>query len=278
MLGAEERAMRQPILAQVLPDVRILALIAGLLVPGLGIAASHVAHAQSTAQGEPILAVGSGAWVTGTGGVGLDVRSAPLTSTSLVGAVADGTPVQVLEGPIAAGGLSWYRVSAPGLATSGWADGAYLAASPPAPPLAVGGLAEVRGTQGAGLDARSAPLLASAVMGGLPAGTVVQVLEGPVPGDSLEWYRVAAPDLASSGWADGQFLVPVPAPAPAPASPPSAAAPPAAGPAPAALPPPTGAGPAAAPPPPGGPPPAAAPPPPPAAPPEPPTPTPTPPG
>src|SRR5205823_1315728 len=147
---------------------------AGLLVPGLGIAASHVAYARPAAQFEPILAVGSGAWVVGTGGVGLDVRSAPLTSTSLVGALADGTPVQVLEGPIATGGLSWYRISAPGLATSGWADGAYLAASPPAPPpLAVGTLAQVRGTQGSGLDVRSAPLLASAVIGGLPAGTVV---------------------------------------------------------------------------------------------------------
>ena len=42
--------MRQPFLARVLPDVRILALIAGLLVPGLGTAASSLAYARPAAQ------------------------------------------------------------------------------------------------------------------------------------------------------------------------------------------------------------------------------------
>ena len=145
--------MRQHKLARLLGGMALLGLVGWLLTPAL--AAGGVAGAP-LGQGEGTLAVGSGAWVSGTGGAGLEVRSAPLLTSTVVGSLADGTPVQVLEGPRVASGLSWYRVSASGLAGSGWVDGAYLATTPAAPPpLAVGTMARVAGTQGSGLEVRS---------------------------------------------------------------------------------------------------------------------------
>jgi hypothetical protein len=225
--------LRQHSLARLLGGIALLGLVGGLLGPATAGARGIIA-AIPPGQGDGPLAIGSGAWVVGTGGAGLDVHSAPLVTSTTVGGLPDGTPVQVLEGPISASGLSWYRVSASGLAGSGWVDGAYLAAAPPAPPpLPVGSTVRVTETQGSGLDVRSAPLLGSAVMGGLGPGTVAQVLEGPVQGDGLIWYRVTAPDLASPGWVDGQYLAPavavaaVPPPAqPVALPPPAGAAPP----------------------------------------------------
>ena len=235
--------MRQHLLARLPGTVALLGLVGWLLLLASPAGAWGAALATPPPQSDAPLAVGSGAWVSGTGSAGLDVHSAPLTSSTVVGGLTDGTPVQVLEGSLSASGLTWYRVSASGLAGSGWVDGAYLTAAPPAPPpLAVGTMARVAGTQGSGLDAHSAPLLASAVTGGLSPGAVAQVLEGPVDADGMTWYRVTAPDLASPGWVDGGYLVPATAAAASPRA--VAAAPPA----PVALPAPAGAPPAAAPP------------------------------
>ncbi|HZS01193.1 MAG TPA: SH3 domain-containing protein [Chloroflexota bacterium] len=246
--------MRRHALTRLLGGLALLGLVGWLLGPASAAGAWGIIAATPPGQTDGPLAIGSGAWVVGTGGAGLDVRSAPLLTSTTVGGLPDGTPVQVLEGPISASGLIWYRVSASGLAGSGWVDGAYLAAAPPAPPpLPVGSTARVTDTQGSGLDVRSAPLLGSAVMGGLGPGTVAQVLEGPVEGDGLLWYRVTAPDLASPGWVDGQYLAPATAVAAAPppaqpvALPPPAGAapPPAAAPPPSAVAPPAPAPPAA---------------------------------
>lgn len=78
------------------------------------------------------IAVGSAVAVTGTGGDGLNVRSTPATNGAVIGVEAEGAQGNVLEGPIAADGYSWWRVQwTDGLA--GWSVSRYLAVVPPSP-------------------------------------------------------------------------------------------------------------------------------------------------
>lgn len=66
--------------------------------------------------------------VTGTGTVGLRVRSGPGTSFPASGTIPDGSRVDVLEGPsMDAQGREWYRVSSRSRpAVAGWCAGNYL--------------------------------------------------------------------------------------------------------------------------------------------------------
>src|SRR5262249_61943040 len=73
------------------------------------------------------LAVGASAVVNDTDGGGLQLRSGPGLSQAVQATLADGVRVQVLEGPRAADGHSWYRVSA--TAGTGWGSARYLAAA-----------------------------------------------------------------------------------------------------------------------------------------------------
>ena len=90
-----------------------------------------VVRAAPVQQDGGAIAVGSRLWVTGTGAAGLNVRSAPLLNSDVLGALNDGDLVQVLEGPVAADGINWYRVESTARAVSGWVDGEAL--SPTAP-------------------------------------------------------------------------------------------------------------------------------------------------
>ncbi len=77
------------------------------------------AHAQDE------LAVGRSATVSGTEGDRLLLRAGPGLAQPMVGALLEGTRVQVLEGPQLTDGHRWFRISA--AAGSGWASAQYLA-------------------------------------------------------------------------------------------------------------------------------------------------------
>jgi hypothetical protein len=133
------------------------------------------------------------------------VHSAPFANSQQIESLTDGTPVQVLEGPIASGGANWYRVGSTALSGSGWVNGQFLTGTAPGQPatsgvLPVGSTARVGGTDGAGLRVHSAPLVTSQQIGSLPDGTVVQMLQGPVTADGFSWYQVSAPALPTPGW------------------------------------------------------------------------------
>jgi hypothetical protein len=189
------------------------------LAPVATTATALAAPAQQAAADTVV--VGAPAWVDGTEGRGLRVRSAPGLTGERIGSLAEGARVQVLEGPVAADELPWYRISATGLASSGWVDGKALTAAAPPPPngqatVAVDRPAWVAGTGGLDLRVRSAPALGSDVLGELIAGAGVQVLEGPHAAEGYEWYRVSAgPNL--SGWVAGRFLSAIPPASSAPA-------------------------------------------------------------
>src|SRR5687767_9114738 len=81
------------------------------------------------------VAVGETAVIAATNGAGVLLRASPGYDAAVVGPLAEGTPVDVLDGPTAAAdGSLWFSVAAAGLA--GWVDAQFLAvpgAAPPAP-------------------------------------------------------------------------------------------------------------------------------------------------
>lgn len=87
------------------------------------------------------LAVGDQAVVTGTDGEGLRLRQGPGLNAALVGLLAEGTRVRVLDGPRAADGEQWYQIHAGDW--QGWAAARYLRELPHraalAPLASVGG-------------------------------------------------------------------------------------------------------------------------------------------
>ena len=128
--GTGVRVLEGPIQADGLPWYLVSA--APLAVAGWVDGKALVAAAPPPPAPPAELAVGHPAWVAGTDGLGLRVHSAPALRSDVLGELAAGAGVQVLEGPHPADGHNWYRVSVPGLANGGWVAGRYLAATPPA--------------------------------------------------------------------------------------------------------------------------------------------------
>src|SRR5438034_6479321 len=85
--------------------------------------------------------------------------------------------------------------------------GALLISSAPAEVRAdtqLGDSAIVLGTGGSGVKVRSSYGLSGDVVGVLPEGTLVSILDGPKNSDDLAWYRLKTRDgsgLKLAGWA-----------------------------------------------------------------------------
>jgi hypothetical protein len=79
----------------------------------------------------PVLAVGTWAQVSGTAGTpGLNLRPGPSTAERQIAVLAEGTKLNILEGPTTGNnGDPWYRVAWNG--SWGWVDGIYLVPTDP---------------------------------------------------------------------------------------------------------------------------------------------------
>ena len=77
---------------------------------------------------------------------------------------------------------------------SGWAHDDYLLLYP------------AWATTLAAVNQREAPTLDGPVVGVLPAGTPLILLDGPVVADGHAWYRVVDQAGGTGGWAAGDFL------------------------------------------------------------------------
>jgi hypothetical protein len=76
------------------------------------------------------LAVGCQAWVTREGGLVLRIRTAPaITATNIISRLPIGTQMEILEGPAAADGFTWWRVRTVG-GVEGWVSGENLVLQP----------------------------------------------------------------------------------------------------------------------------------------------------
>jgi cell wall-associated NlpC family hydrolase len=175
--------------------------------------------------------------VTGTDGYGLRLREAATIDAATITVMPEGSSVTVLATDIYdTAGASWYHVDFDGV--SGYSAAGFLVADaagaaetdtatetasddetsvadasvstdisePATATLAAGDLAQVVGTNGAGLNQRYEPNYAAGVVALIPEGATATVLDGPVwDADGNGWYQL---DYAGSlGWGHGGYLV-----------------------------------------------------------------------
>ena len=86
------------------------------------------AHSAGLVQSQAALVVGSKAKVVGTGGSGLNVRSAAGTGQARIKTLPDGTLVEVIGGPTEADGFTWWQIRDEAGVT-GWVASKFLQAN-----------------------------------------------------------------------------------------------------------------------------------------------------
>ena len=159
------------------------------------------------------------------GGSYSNLRAEAGLSGERVGRIEGGAVVDVIEGPVEAGGYNWYRVTADDDALEGWVaeaparsfncayyfvgfDGELPPAAPdPIPerqacdmaePLAVGGWAVIAGKTN--INYRAEPGLGGSRSGTLAPGTVLELLDGPEESNGYEWWQARNIIEGIEGW------------------------------------------------------------------------------
>jgi uncharacterized protein YgiM (DUF1202 family) len=144
---------------------------------------------------------------------GLNMRSAPSLSRSVIATLPQGTRVEVTDQARSAEGYLWYGVYA-GTYGGGWCVARYLqpaeGSSPtptptPAPPTS--GIltgAQVKVVRGR-LNVRSGPALNASILGVAGDGEVFRIQGAPTAQDGYQWYPVKN-DRFPRGWCVGEFL------------------------------------------------------------------------
>ena len=155
-----------------------------------------------------VLASGQQAHVTAP--AGLNYRDTPSTGGRLLGQMGAGQVVNILEGPVAADGLTWWKLD-DRLGNVGWAadgDGVDEWLSPqlgePQPanrPPAVGDRVVVTMGADGQLSVRSSPGTEAVLLTRANSGSQFTVLAGPQSVDGYTWYQIRSDDGATEGWA-----------------------------------------------------------------------------
>lgn len=156
--------------------------------------------------------------VAGTDGNGLRLRSGAGTDASTLTILPEGAQVSMVGADVNDGaGNTWANVSFNG--STGFASKAYLSTggtaaatgggSAPAAVsgVALGGNAEVIGTNGEGLNLRSDATYGAGIIAVAPEGSVVHVIDGTkTDGDGNVWWGV---DFGgTTGWMSADYLTP----------------------------------------------------------------------
>lgn len=153
----------------------------------------------------------------------LNVRTDPGTAADLVGRLAPGAEVTIVDGPARRNDLVWWKVDdgaglvgwvAEGDGTTRWLEPLPVEPTPTPVALGPGVRARVQTEGEARLSLREEPGTGSALITRLKAGTEVTVLEGPVQKDGYTWWKVETAE-GQIGWvAEGdetmRWLVPLP--------------------------------------------------------------------
>ncbi len=153
---------------------------------------------------------------------GLNIRSQPTIAASIAGRFAPFAVVRVLEGPVAADGYMWWQVDdgygltgwvAAGDGAEIWLDGDVGEPRPVTRPVPLGDVVTVSVTPGRVLTIRFEPGKKGIINRRVRAGTLLDVVQGPVIMDGLRWWRLRH-DNGWEGWAaegDGetQWLTPL---------------------------------------------------------------------
>lgn len=137
-------------------------------------------------------------------GSSLNIRADASTGATIVDRLPVGTVALVVEGPVAAEGENWYRITWE--SSEGWTIARYLIVSPPAP-------AADDGSFGFGVNLqlndsatlRSDTSTSSTAIANLPAGTWAAMEGGPNWANGHTWYYVAT-DGYGKGWVAAEYL------------------------------------------------------------------------
>lgn len=132
----------------------------------------------------------------------LNVRSGPGTSYGVIDTISYGTNGLVVDGPVFAGGYTWYELDYVGGSSDGWVAGDFLSLSSTGGGFSIGDTLSV--TSG-GLNVRSGPALGNGVVDTLAYGQLVDVIDGPVAADGYTWYQVQYASFYN-GWVAGEYL------------------------------------------------------------------------
>ncbi len=142
---------------------------------------------------------------------GVNVRHLPSLSGAVVNYYTESTLLRVTDGPVCENGYNWWRVE--GVGNPGWViegrPGRYYlseAALTPdpsticSPPLAMTTGARTRTLTGVRVHADAG--LGSLVLTVVPLNTSIEVLDGPVCLNRINWWRVRVPfdDISVEGW------------------------------------------------------------------------------
>ncbi len=142
---------------------------------------------------------------------GVIIRAAPNASSAIMGNFSQRTPMQIIGGPICNGGFNWWNVSGQGV--TGWVSEGrgtaywvqFLSEDPRATPSCASSLKLVAGerlTTTYNVRIRQDPSLDGLTLTIVGAGGQVTVLQGPLCGSGLNWWKVRAEVLGVvyDGW------------------------------------------------------------------------------
>jgi cell wall-associated NlpC family hydrolase len=142
---------------------------------------------------------GQTAVIANTDGDGARLRSDPSKSASVQTTVAEGAVVLITNGPKDADGVTWYQVQFAG--QSGWIVADYIGARK------LSGYAAITFTDGQGVRLRDNTDTNANVIGMVPEGALVQIVEGPrYNADGTPWYHIN--HAGKHGYVMGTYLVP----------------------------------------------------------------------
>ncbi len=166
-------------------------------------ASAFAAYLFATPAGAVIFPGGQTAVIANTGGDGVRLRSAPSKSADVQTMVAEGAVVLITNGPKDADGVTWYQVQFAG--QSGWIVADYIGARK------LTGYAAITFTDGQGVRLRDNTDTNANVIGMVPEGALVQIVEGPrFNDDGTPWYHIN--HAGKHGYVMGTYLVPSDAP------------------------------------------------------------------
>ncbi len=155
--------------------------------------------------GAVIFPGGQTATITNTGGDSVRLRSDASKSASTLTMLSEGAIVLITNGPRDADGITWYQVQYAG--QSGWVDADFIGARK------LSNYASVTFTDGGGVRLRDNTDTNANVIGTVPEGAIVLIVEGPkLSQDGTPWYHVN--HAGKHGYLMGTYLVPTDGPAP----------------------------------------------------------------
>jgi cell wall-associated NlpC family hydrolase/SH3-like domain-containing protein len=153
--------------------------------------------------GAVIFPGGQTAVIANTDGDGVRFRSDPSKNGAVQTTVPEGAVVLITNGPKDADGTTWYQVQYAG--QSGWIDADYISARK------LTNYAAVTFTDGTGVRLRDNTDTGANVVGMVPEGAIVLIVEGPrFNSDGTPWYHVN--HAGKHGYLMGTYLVPTNAP------------------------------------------------------------------